>query len=85
MSSSEAEKSIESHAIDIGIVAQKRDALASAESHVRAAKGVLDTFGETREHCDFVEKTADRLAKLRKPLEDELLAHQQRARHPLRP
>jgi len=72
---------------DIQIVAHKRDTLAAAESHVRTAKGVLDTFEETREHCEFVEKTADRLAKIRKPLDDELLAFQQQrsAGHPPRP
>ena len=63
-----------------GSAATEADALTSAIEHIRAAKGVLDTFPETRAYVGRVEKLADDYEKKLRPLEDRLAAWREEAR-----
>jgi uncharacterized Zn finger protein len=53
-------------------VAREAEALRDAIDHIRNAKGVLDTFPETRSYVARVEKLADDYEKKLAPLEKQM-------------
>ena len=55
-----------------GRVAREAEALRDAIAHIRNAKGVLDTFPETREYVARVEKLADDYEKRLEPLDKQI-------------
>lgn len=57
---------------DRGRVAREAEALRDAIAHIRNAKGVLDTFPETREYVGRVEKLADDYEKKLKVLDRQI-------------
>lgn len=67
------EKSIEE-------VIREEDALTNAIDHIRSGKGVLDTFPETRQYADEVEKLADKLENKAKPLRRKIIQAREEAR-----